>query len=291
MRQHGVSTSPNNGVGRTTRLDSVPRYVAPAAACAADVLHHLARTARPASIAELARSIGCTKSLAFRVVNELEARQLLRKTDRNQFWLGLGALEIGGAYAANADYADGMRRALSELAGRFGETAHLGVLQGTDVFYVMNEQAPDAIVGISYAGKRLPANCTALGKALLARLADSEVEERFGGDYPRLTSRSVTDPDVLRAQLARARADGYATVDGEAILGRFAVALCVDVSGLADPAAIAVSGSADVLAERREEIADALQRARAFLEREGVARSALESMHPAAAPAGAGIPG
>jgi IclR family transcriptional regulator, KDG regulon repressor len=52
------------------------------------------------------------------------------------------------------------------------------------VLYLLNQESPTALIGISRAGRRLPANCTALGKALLAQLPDHEVEARFGREFP-----------------------------------------------------------------------------------------------------------
>lgn len=252
------------------------RYSAPAAACAADLLFLVTRSPEPQSAAEMARSLGLSRSLVFRVVQELEARELLRRTESNRFSLGLGALEIGGAYAASADYVESTRTVLRELARMFGEIAHLGVLRGADVLFIMNQEAPNAIIGLSYAGKRIPANCTALGKALLARLPDHQVEARFGGHYPRLTPRSIDSFKVLQRELERVRAQGYATVDGDAIPGRFAVSMCVEISGLDEAAALAVSGSSEGFRERCEEVVAALMWARERLHREGSARTALD---------------
>jgi DNA-binding IclR family transcriptional regulator len=256
------------------------RYAAPAAACAADVLRVLARAHEPRSVPELARLLNVSKSLVFRVIRELEARQLVERVEANRFWLGVGALEVGGAYAANADYVATMRSLLRELAGRFDEVAHLGILRGRDILYLLNHEAPSAILGISYAGKRLPANCTALGKALLAGLENEEVAALFDGEYARLTSRSIGSLDELLRDLAQVRERGYATADGDAIIGRFAVAVRTAVPGLAEPAAIAISGSEERLKPRRDELAAALLEASERLRAERRARVALQGRPP-----------
>jgi DNA-binding IclR family transcriptional regulator len=239
----------------------------------------LANSSEPLTLAEVARQLGCSKSLVYRVVGELETRHLVRRTPERTVTLGVAALEVGNAYAARASYADSTRQILRELAHLIGETVHLGVLRGTEVLYLMNQQAPNSVVTISYAGNRLPAHCTALGKALLARLDDDEVERLFGGHYRQLTPRSVTSFEALRNELDRVRVQGHATLEMEAVMGRCAVAVCVDVPGLGETAALAVSGFAEGFFERLTEFVGALTWARERLARECSARSALDDHH------------
>ena len=64
---------------------------------------------------------------------------------------------------------------------------------------------------ISWVGNRLPANATAIGKALLSGLTDAEVRKLYANGLPQLTEQTITDPAVLLAQLADVRAGGIAT--------------------------------------------------------------------------------
>jgi DNA-binding IclR family transcriptional regulator len=253
-------------------------YAAPAAACAADVLELLARSGRAHSVTEMSRALETSRSLVFRVVRELEARSLLRATESGRYWLGLGALEIGGAFVAHVDHADSARRVLRELSARTGETSNLGVLSGSDVLYLMKQDGPNSVMTISYAGKRLPANCTALGKALLAALPDREVRGIFGERCPRLTPRSITSTSKLLKELSLVRERGYAIDNGETILGRCCVAMRVEMSALdAQAAAVSVSSSSDVFRASRAEFIAAARHACEQLTRESVARDVLGS--------------
>ena len=62
------------------------------------------------------------------------------------------------------------RRTLAELVDRTGQSAHLAVLHGRDVLYVLEERAPGRAPLVSDVGVRLPAHLTASGRAILARL-------------------------------------------------------------------------------------------------------------------------
>ena len=53
--------------------------------------------------------------------------------------------------------------------------------------------------------KNLPANATAVGKALLSGLTNEEVRALYAGGLPRLTEQTITDVETLLAQLEAVR--------------------------------------------------------------------------------------
>ena len=57
----------------------------------------------------------------------------------------------------------------------------------------------------------IPANATAIGKALLSGLGNDEIRALYADGLPRLTEQTVTDLDTLWAQLELGRAGGFAT--------------------------------------------------------------------------------
>ncbi len=71
-------------------------------------------------------------------------------------------------------------------------------------------------------GTRLPAYPTSLGRVMLADQTEPKLPE-----VASLTSRTVTDPDELRAALDRVRREGYALVDEELEEGLRSIAVPV----------------------------------------------------------------
>jgi IclR family transcriptional regulator, pca regulon regulatory protein len=66
----------------------------------------------------------------------------------------------------------------------------------------------------------VPAYCTANGRVLLSALAQGEVDAWIAKQtLAPLTPNTVTSPERLRVEVARARAQGYAAVDQELELG------------------------------------------------------------------------
>lgn len=218
--------------------------------------------------ADIARRLGSSRSLVVRVLKELERGELLERIDPYRWWLGLGALEVGGAYLSRADFTHIARGEMRTLAEVTGETINLGTLRGASVVYVMKEEGQHAIVTISHVGKALPANCSALGKVLLAQLSWSEVEARLGsGELPALTDRSITDRGRLQHELEEVRSRGYGTEHGESVAGRGCVAVAIQLPGLQRPSAFSISCAEQDFLNRREELAQALHASRDRLAR------------------------
>jgi DNA-binding IclR family transcriptional regulator len=68
---------------------------------------------------------------------------------------------------------------------------------------------------VSRMGGRVPASCTAVGKALLAHLPEAERSRLLRKGLAKLTPRSITEPHVLANQLDQIRASGVAFEAGE----------------------------------------------------------------------------
>lgn len=244
-------------------------YTAPAAGCAADVLLALARSGA-ATLPELASRTRATRSLVYRVLAELERRECVTRAHDGRWALGVAAVELGGAYARQVPFMDAVRRVLRELARASGETASLGTLRGADVLYLMREEGERSIFAVSAPGKLLPANATALGKALLARRSDEAVTMSLAtGQLPRLTDRTIATVEELLVDLEGTRERGWALEDGEAVRGRCCVAVAVPcrVQGL-DDVAVGLSMERSRLREEEDDLVGLLSKTAARLERE-----------------------
>ena len=97
---------------------------------------------------------------------------------------------------------------------------------------------------MNWVGKRTPLHCTSNGKVLLAHLPERERARLLKGRLERLTTHTIVDRDVLRAQLLEADVRGYAYTVEELEVGLNAVAAPVRDSRGAVVAAVSVSGPA-----------------------------------------------
>lgn len=259
--------------------DGPGRYSAPAVKCAAQILKLLAVAGRPLATSEIARETASTRSLAFRVLVELEAAGLVERHGQHEFWLGMQVLELGGAYASQWDFSQTLRRSMSELAAEIGETVNFAVLDGSEIVYVLKQEGRNSVTTISVVGTRLPANCTALGKAMLSTLPDEDLDSRLKLPLPATTPRSIATVPALKKDLAAIRARGYATEEGESVTGRCCVAVAVRPPGSpADISALSVSMSQERYQAESGPIAARLASACAALDWEARARDLLDGL-------------
>ena len=67
----------------------------------------------------------------------------------------------------------------------------------------------------NWLGHPVPLHATSTGKAFLAALPPEELDAVLRAGLERFTDTTITEPDALRAELARIREQGYAVSHGE----------------------------------------------------------------------------
>jgi DNA-binding IclR family transcriptional regulator len=209
-----------------------------------DLLELLAEQPRLWTLVDLARELGIPKSSLHGLLRTLTSRGWVHTDDTgNRFRLGMRALRVGAAYLDGDDTVGLIGGVLDELSRRFGETVHLGRLDGGQVVYLAKRDSVHRLRLYSAIGRRLPAHATALGKALLAEHPDPEADRMVSWPLARLTPHTVGDRPTFHAALAGVRADGYAVDREENAEGINCLAMAVP---LAVPAVDAVSISVPV---------------------------------------------
>lgn len=195
-------------------------------------------------VSELARRADLSKSTAFRVLGLLERNGAVERVG-SDFRLGGQLSDIGSVVdaPANRRISDRVTPFLLDLYAATRQTVHLAVLHGTDVVYLHKLQGHSTIRCPSRIGSRAPAFATAGGKVLLAQDAAALDRTVAGGLRPR-TTRTITDPRLLRAELDRVRRSGVAISGQEAVPGLVCLAAPV-IAGPGRPAAAAISVSGD----------------------------------------------
>jgi DNA-binding IclR family transcriptional regulator len=261
---------------------ATPKYSAPAAGCAADILLALARRGEELSLSDLSAQTGHTKSLVYRVLAELEPRRYVTKLDSGHYTLGLATVELGGAFAVQMPLMSSVRRVCRWLAKLTEETVNLGVLQGDQVLYLVREEGGRSVFALSTVGKLLPANAVALGKALLALHTDDRVRRLFArqleehGQLTAITENTITRLDDLVSELARVRGVGHAEEHGETVPGRCCIAVTAPFGQL-EGRAVGISVSMDEarFEEARPAVLRGLREARDQIAREVRGRAAV----------------
>lgn len=212
---------------------------------ALSILELLADGPYELGVTELGRRLGVHKATAYRLVSTLAERGLVeRNPATDKYRLGFGMIHLAGAAMARLDMVQQARPILEELAERTRETVNLAVLDGDRVMHIDQIAGTRSVVTVSWVGRRTPYHCTSNGKVLLAFLGEAERERLLAAPLEPLTPNTIVDPEVLRAQLAEARARGYAHTIEELEEGLNAVAAPVRRADGEVVAAVSVAGPA-----------------------------------------------
>jgi IclR family transcriptional regulator, pca regulon regulatory protein len=196
------------------------------------------------TLTEVATATGVTRATARRFLLTLADLGYVR-TDGRFFSLSPRVLELGYAYLSTLSLPEVAEPHLEALVAEVNESSSVSVLDGHDVVYVARVPTSRIMTVSISVGTRFPAYATSMGRALLAGLSDEDLNTYLKDvALQPLTPRTVTSEPVLRAELARVRAQGWALVDQELEEGLRAVAAPIrDRSGRA-VAAINVSAHA-----------------------------------------------
>ena len=214
------------------------------------ILEVLAHEGPVLGLSEIARRTEIAKTTTLRVLVALQAGGFVERSGK-KYRLSWRVLELnrGVPFCEPGGLLDVALPHLSELHQTSGLSVSLAVLDGDHVRYLARIHRAGSFRLPGGTGARVPATCTALGKAILAFQPPGVVEEIARQGLPVLTPRSLTSEKVLSEQLATVRTHGLAYDREESALGVVCVAAPVLHRGRA-VAAISVSGRAERLVAR-----------------------------------------
>ncbi len=171
-------------------------------------------------IAKLADELNMSRSTTHRYASTLVALGYLEQDHARRYRLAPRVADMGMSVLDSMALRGKAREPLRELREQTGRTASLAVLDGTQVRYVdrrrgwrRGQHAVDLDLG---AGASLPAQCTAMGKVLLAHLPDRQRERVIGElELTKRGPKSISSKKALRVELDRVREQGIALGDEE----------------------------------------------------------------------------
>jgi DNA-binding IclR family transcriptional regulator len=256
----------------------------PAARQTLALLQALARQPGPVPAATLARELGIPRSTTYHLLAEMiEAGFVVHLPEERRYGLGVSAFEIGSAFSRQEPLARLARPLLARLVDAVGQSAHLAVLHGREVLYVVEQRAPGRQPLVTDVGVRLPAQLTASGRAMLAELPPAQVKALFP-DATAFVDRHGTGPgrlSELRRLLGEVRRAGHASEDGEVTPGFASVAAPVHDHAGRPAASVAVTFAADdVDTPGRDQVASRVTRAALELTRRIKGQSPADSRRP-----------
>ncbi|MFZ6990558.1 IclR family transcriptional regulator [Curtobacterium sp. RRHDQ66] len=208
---------------------------APAADSTLRILTVLGAQRGPMAATVIATRLGLPRSTVYQLLATLvDHGFVIHLPESRRYALGLASFELGSGFTRQQPLSLLGAPLLATLVDRTGESAHLAVMHGAEVVYVVEERARHRPTLITEVGVRLPAHLTASGKAMLAALPPAQLRALYPSDSA-FVSRTGTGPSdgrALRAELALIREAGVATEVGAVTQGLASVGVAVlDGSG------------------------------------------------------------
>lgn len=178
------------------------------------------------SLTEVAQRTGIGRSAAQRFLYTLTSLGYLNQdTHGRQYRLSSKLLALTQSYS-NIDFLREKASPILEVANlSCEETINLTILDGTDVVYILRFPSKHVVSVNLTVGTRLPAYCTAPGRAILAFLSPSEVDTILKNSrLTKITDTTETNPNKIRQMLKEVRANGFALSNQEAFVGDISIA-------------------------------------------------------------------
>jgi DNA-binding IclR family transcriptional regulator len=240
-------------------------YLSPPVQRATRLLRRIAEGDRVANMSRTARALDISRTTLLRLLHTLQAERFIEPLGAEGDWR-IGAALIGLAARASEDVTEAALPVLTRLAETLGLSAHLGVLDGREVVYLVRRTPNLSFASNIRVGSRLPAHAANMGRIILAHMPAEEVRRLYAGvPMPPTTAHTATTPEALLARLAEDCAAGLAWSEGHYEPGIGSVAAVVRDAAARPVAAINVSGqvASFTSAEQRARIGAALAEAAA----------------------------
>lgn len=177
------------------------------------ILVYMGEQSPEAGVTELASDLGLTKATVHRLLRTMERFGLIeRNADTERYRLGLKLHQLGSRAVESRTLRTEAHRLLVEMSRRSRETVSLATPAPGGVICLDRLDSPHTIITVcTPIGSMFPAHCTAAGKAILAYMADDEIEDlvrRYG--LRQFTPFTITQMSALKENLQLIRRRGYA---------------------------------------------------------------------------------
>ena len=176
-------------------------------------------------ITDLSRELGLGKSTVHRLVTTLANEGFLVKDKETQkYRLGYALLSLSGVMTNTLDLYNESLPIVQNLVDKVNETAHVCILDGPMVLYLLKVECRQLVRFLTYAGRRNPLHATSSGKVLLAHQDQVFIDDYMKHHLKKYTDYTITDPVRLSEILDAVRQRGYAVTREEMVEGVHSIA-------------------------------------------------------------------
>jgi len=177
------------------------------------------------TLTQISERVGMHKSTVYRLLATLENKRFIQRVEENNTYrLGLGLVKLGALVLKSNNIHRQATPYMNRLSVEFRETVDLAILDGNQVLYLQVIESPNRVKLATAPGERLPAFCTATGKAFLAFLPDDQVQKILKEGMRKYTEHTTTSIPEICQDLNKTRERGFSISEQEYEAGVNAVA-------------------------------------------------------------------
>jgi DNA-binding IclR family transcriptional regulator len=195
------------------------KYRVPAVQRAFAILDTLSESSFGLTVRELSQLHKLPYSTCFYLLETMrQCGYVERDEDSKKYSLGYKLLFMGGGGVSQGspDLRSTAAPILAELVESTRLTGHIAVLDRDEAIYIEKFESPGFIRLHTWVGKRNCLHSSAVGKALIVHLPESEVRQLLpAAKLTRRTDRTITTLEGLLEDLALSRQRGYTIDDVE----------------------------------------------------------------------------
>lgn len=217
---------------------------------ATDVLRRFSADHLEVTVTDLVEGLGMPKSNASRLLRTMRDAGLLESVGTSKRYRpSLLLHQVGHIYRFATSLVERADAVVARIAAQLGHTSYISIRRGTEVVGVTAHPGRHMLRVVTTVGDQIPAFASSTGRALLARMSDTDVRALYPKGLPKLPSNAPKTIEALLEQLAEVRRTGFAEARDEAVHGvdAFSVAVGDPVTG--DEAALCVACPLAILSD------------------------------------------
>jgi DNA-binding IclR family transcriptional regulator len=162
-------------------------------------------------LSEIVHKTNLPKATVHRILATLKNGGLVSQDlESRKYKLGLKLFELGSLVFGKLKLREAALPFIEELSEKCGETVHLGILDKEEVISIEKADSSFSLRSSIYIGKRAPAYCTGVGKALLAFQPPDKMRLFLQSKAKKYTANTITEANKLEEELGRVRKEGFA---------------------------------------------------------------------------------
>lgn len=197
------------------------------------------------SMTQISEKVGINKSTVHRLLATLERNRFVERNPVTGIYKpGVRLLQMAFLTLEHNDLRRLAAPFLKQLCDMYSENVNLSILDDTEVVYIDIVESTQRVKLAASPGQRLPAFCTASGKAIMAFMPSDKVYRILDGGMTKFTNYTITLQDEFIKNIKLAKDRGFAFSEQEFEEGINAVAAPIIGKNDEPIASVSIAGPA-----------------------------------------------